>query len=70
MSEKINIDFKDLSFMASEALDFFNEEVRQGNNVVVNKAGKALEFSSIRDWDKFLIDSGIVKTEIKKDIRI
>ena len=70
MSEKINIDFKDLSYMASEALDFFSEEIRQGNNILVKKSDKILEFSSILDWDKFLIDSGIVKREIKKDIRI
>ena len=70
MSEVINIDFKDLKVMSVDALDFFVEEIRQGNNVLVLKETMEIKISSIRDWDNFLSNSGIRKREIKKDIRI
>ena len=70
MPEKITIEFQDLTLMAEDALDFFAEEIRQGNNISVNGNGKVVEIVTIRDWDTYLINAGIVKREIKKDIRI
>ena len=70
MSEKITVEFQDLTLMAEDALDFFADEIRQGNNISINAAGKVIEIATIRDWDTYLINAGIVKREIKKDIRI
>ena len=70
MSEVINIDFSDLKVMSVDALDFFIEEIRQGNSILIFKEARKIEISSIRDWDDFLSSSGILKRDIKKDIRI
>lgn len=70
MREVINIDFKDMKVMSVDALDFFVEEIRQGNDILISKEAKKIKISSIKDWDNFLSSCGILKREIKKDIRI
>ena len=70
MSEQIKVDYRDLAMMSADALGFFTDEIKQGNNVLVLKEGKDIEIKSVRDWDTLLISAGGAKKPEKKNYRI
>ena len=71
MAEIISVNEVDISKMGDEALQFFADEIRQKNTVlVIRTSGAQLEIKTQRDWDDFLKNCGAVKVPEKKNYRI
>jgi hypothetical protein len=71
MSELIKIEYELIPSMAPEALDFFIDELNEGNTIVVSKVGSAsTEINTAREWDAYLLKEGFRQPPVKKDYRI
>jgi hypothetical protein len=71
MSEVIKVEYALIPSMAPEALDFFIDELSQGNTILVSRAGVAsTEITNSREWDAYLLKEGFSKPPVKKDYRI
>ena len=71
MAEIISVNEVDIGKMGDEALQFFADEIRQRNTVlVIRRDGSQQEIKSQRDWDDFLRKCGAVKPPEKKNYRI
>ena len=71
MSEIISVNESEIKLMSDDALQFFSDEIRHRNTVIVNKAdGTKLEINTQRDWNDFLTQCGAVKLPEKKKYRI
>ena len=71
MSEIINVDVADLKTMSTDALNFFADELKTGNQIrVATKGEDAVVIKSGRDWDAFLLKQKLRKPPEKKTYRI
>ena len=71
MSEVIKLDYRDLGMMSDEALDFFTDEIRDGNSVAISKNDSIdITVTTLKEWDFYLLKEGFRKKPEKKNYRI